>query len=260
MPEHIAADEKHTSIRGEKAYVATVVGHNCILGAQVCSAADETELTKGYKVFADESKNIDPTYSPQTVNIDGWTSTKLAFMNLFSTITVIRCFLHAFIKVRDCCKTNPYFNEVSSKIWDVYFSKNKRAFSQRLRRLKAWALIHMQNTTALDKIIKMHSRSLEYQLAYSHQGCHRTSNMCDRLMKTLDKALFDRQTFHGYIKSADDMAHSWAILHNFYPYCMKKLKSTEGYYCPSGSLNCSQYSDKWLHNLLVSSSMNGYRQ
>jgi len=31
IPEHLAADEKHTRILGEKIYVATTVGNQCIL-------------------------------------------------------------------------------------------------------------------------------------------------------------------------------------------------------------------------------------
>ena len=32
---HLLADEKHTRFHGEKAYIATTVGHDCVLGASV---------------------------------------------------------------------------------------------------------------------------------------------------------------------------------------------------------------------------------
>ena len=82
------------------------------MGADVCSEATAVELTQSYKVFADESRNIDPTYAPKTVNIDGWEATRIAFTTLFFGAVIIRCFLHAFIKVRDCSKTLSSFREL----------------------------------------------------------------------------------------------------------------------------------------------------
>lgn len=51
LPERLAADEKHTRIKGEKAYVATTVGDQCILGASVAEDAGEESLKKAYGVF-----------------------------------------------------------------------------------------------------------------------------------------------------------------------------------------------------------------
>jgi hypothetical protein len=260
LPQHFASDEKHGKINGNKAYVAMTVAEGCILGAEVCPEANELELTKGYKVFADEAKNIDPTYEPESVNIDGWDATRLAFSSLFIGITIIRCFLHAFIKIRDCCKKHVLFNIICAKVWDVYQSKDKKTFSQRLRRFNNWAKEKLTGTTALDKITKAYNRSKEYQLAYDHPDCHRTSNMCDRLMKFLDRLLFDRQNFHGTIDSATKMTHSWAILHNFYPYLLRVKSNKTGILsCPASEVNGFTYSNDWLTNLVASSSMNGYR-
>ena len=33
LPEHLAADEKHSRLKGSKIYIAPTVGENCILGA-----------------------------------------------------------------------------------------------------------------------------------------------------------------------------------------------------------------------------------
>jgi hypothetical protein len=43
-------------------------------------------------------------YAPQTVNTDDWLATQKAWQALFVTLTVIECFLHAFLKIRDRCK------------------------------------------------------------------------------------------------------------------------------------------------------------
>ncbi|MDC0535238.1 hypothetical protein OAO18_05420 [Francisellaceae bacterium] len=259
MPEHIASDEKHGKIKGQKVYVTTTVANGCILGSEVSPEANEIELTRGYKIFADESKNIDSEYQPKTVNIDGWEATQLAFAGLFFGITIIRCFLHAFIKIRDCCKKNSLFEVICGKTWRVYQSKDKKTFSQRLRRFKDWAADHLTGTTVLEKITKTYERSQEYQLAYDHPDCYRTSNMCDRLMRFLDKALFNRQNFHGTIESATEMMHSWAILQNYYPHNIRATvnKGLE-YTCPASELNGLKYSNNWLDNLVTASSMNGY--
>ena len=42
LPEDILADEKHTKLNGEKVYVATTVGNDCVLGASL--AADFLQL------------------------------------------------------------------------------------------------------------------------------------------------------------------------------------------------------------------------
>jgi hypothetical protein len=193
--------------------------------------------------------------------MDGWGATRLALATLFVSAVIIRCVLHAFIKIRDCSKKHALTRDISNKFWFVYRSKNKKSFAQRLRRFKDWAETHLTGTTVLDKIITMHGRSKEYQIAYDHPDCLRTSNMCDRLMKFLDRALFNRQKFHGTLQSSTEMTHSWAILSNFYPYCQKTLgqKKTK-FACPASELNGFFYSNNWLHNLVTSSSMNGYRR
>ena len=49
-------------------------------------------------MFAAEARDVDPGYAPQTVNTDGWASTRNAFQTLFPLITVVLCFLHGFLK------------------------------------------------------------------------------------------------------------------------------------------------------------------
>ncbi|MCI5132879.1 MAG: hypothetical protein D3904_15515 [Candidatus Electrothrix sp. EH2] len=60
LPLHIAADEKHTKIRGEKCYIPTTVGSGCILGAAVTKNAGNVALLRGYETIP--RKNIE-TYS-----------------------------------------------------------------------------------------------------------------------------------------------------------------------------------------------------
>jgi hypothetical protein len=89
LPEHLAADEKHTRIKGENAY----------------------------GVFKDEAQCLDQDYSPKSVNTDGWKATIKAWKNLFPSIAILCCFLHLFLKMRDRCseKYKDLFPQVAHK-------------------------------------------------------------------------------------------------------------------------------------------------
>ena len=104
LPRDLLADEKHIYISGEKAYIATTVGSDCILGASISLSADEEGLTEAYGHFQEEVRHVDPNYEPESVNIDGWAATRKAWINLFPLIAIIQCFFHAFLKIRNCCK------------------------------------------------------------------------------------------------------------------------------------------------------------
>jgi len=233
---------------------------NCVLGAEVTEDPYEESLTKAYSVFAKESRNIDPNYSPKSVNLDGWEATKLAMSSLFTGIVIIHCFLHGFIKIRDRCRKSPLFDVICGKVWHVYRSANKKIFAQRLRRFKDWSNKHVKMPGTLSKILTLCDRSKLYQTAYDYPDGYRTSNAIDRNFKQLKKSIFTRQNFHGSLKTTNNAVRSWALLHNYHPYCLKKVKSRDIYMSPATEINGFCYSKNWLKNLLISSSMNGYRQ
>jgi hypothetical protein len=261
LPQDTVADEKHTSLQGDKVYIATTTSENCVLGASVCEGADAESLTTGYGVFADEARNVDPDYQPSTVNTDGWASTSLAWTTLFPNITIIFCFLHAFIKIRERGKKlGSLFSQISTDVWNAYHASTKQAFSQRLRRLREWAEINMDQGIVRDKVLALCNKSLIFAKAYNHHGAYRTSNMVDRLMRRMDRFLFNRQYFHRSLAAAELSIRAWAILHNFKPYSPRTIgKRTDGK-CAAERLNGFRYSDDWLENLRISSSMGGYRQ
>ncbi len=260
LPKDLSADEKHSTHRGEKVYVATTVGQDCVLGAAMCAGADEAALTQGYGVFAQEARNLDPHYQPETVNTDGWGATQLAWKALFALV-IIQCFLHAYLKVRERCKKwGELFNEISSAVWHAYRAPTKRAFSQRLRRLREWAQAHLEAGVVRDKLLGLCEKGPLFAQAYDHPTAHRTSNMVDRLMRWQDQFLFNRQYFHRSWQAAELGIRAWAILCNFRPYCPRALgKRTDGE-CAAERLNGFRYSDNWLENLRISTSMGGYRQ
>ena len=261
LPKDLLADEKHTKHGGEKVYVATTVGNDCMLGAAMCKNADAVALTEGYGVFAKEARNLDPDYQTETVNTDGWGATQNAWIGLFAHIVIIPCFLHAFIKVRARCKKwGELFTEISTVVWNAYHAPNKRAFSQRLRRLREWAQETLDEGVVLNKLLALCEKAPLFAQAYEHPNAHRTSNMVDRLMRWQDRFLFNRQYFHRSWEAAELGIRAWAILCNFRPYCPRAIgKRTDGN-CAAERLNGFRYSDNWLENLRVSTSMGGYRQ
>ena len=261
LPKDLLADEKHTTIKGEKVYIATTVGKECILGAAVAQKADTGELSKAYLVFKEEALDVDPNYQPKTVNVDGWQATSQAWSKLFPGIAIILCFLHAFLKIRDRAKKKfaEVFTKISDKVWEAYKAPTKRTFSQRIRRLKEWATQQLDENIVKEQVLKLCSRKKEFLLAYDHPHAHRTSNMLDRLMKFMDQHLFDTQYFHGSAESAQLQIRSWALLWNFCPSSPETIKKHGGKISPAERLNGFRYHDNWLPNLLVSASMGGFR-
>ena len=55
LPKDLLADEKHVRFNGNKGYIATTVGADCVLGASLSLAADEAALTAAYGYFQGRS-------------------------------------------------------------------------------------------------------------------------------------------------------------------------------------------------------------
>lgn len=261
LPEHLGADEKHTSLLGERVYVPVTAGKGCILGAAVCLNADQEELQRGYGVFKAESLDVDQGYSPKTVNTDGWKATVNAWKSLFVKIAVLSCFLHIFISIRDRCskKFKEIFILTAEKLWDCYHSETKASFSQKVRRLYEWSRNEFVPSVIASKLEKLYKNLASYSIAYNFPGSHRTSNIIDRLMRRLDRFLFSTQYFHGNLISANLSVRAWALIQNFAPSNPYTVQKYDGLKSPAERLNKFSYHSNWLHNLLISASLGGYR-
>jgi len=261
LPRDLVGDEKHSRLAGEKIYIATTAGEGCILGAAVVDSASEVALTQAYGVFAAEAKALNAEYTPKTVNTDGWPATQAAWKALFPTVTVILCFLHAFLKVRDRATQalTPVFEPVRERIWNAYHAPTKAAFAQRLRRLYEWAQHALPESPMKQHTLNLCNKRALFSQAYDYPNAHRTSNLVDRLMKFLDRACFNGQYFHGTLASAELRVRALALLWNFCPSSPQTVKKHRGQACPAERLNHKCYSQNWLENLLISGSMNGIR-
>src|SRR5436190_2296675 len=140
VPRHVLADEHHQTRDGTKVYLATTVGGGCCLGAGVAESAGADDLAAAYGAFLGEARDVDPGYAPKTVNTDGWQGTIAAWAALAPAAVLLRCFLHAWLKVRDRAKhLGQTFYDLSARVWHAYHAPDKRAFAQRLRRVREWA-------------------------------------------------------------------------------------------------------------------------
>ena len=259
LPDHLLADEKHVRFNGHKAYIATTVGADCVLGASLALKADEVALTEAYGQFKEEAHHLNPDYQPQTVNTDGWAATQKAWLTLFVTITIIECFLHAFLKIRDRCQKRwqSVWPDIQQRVWNIYHAADAQNFRQQTTDLLTWA----QNTvsgTALEAIQKLCAKTDKFVLAFDFPQAYRTSNMLDRHMEPMARWLSDARFFHGHWHSAELQVRSWALFHNFQPYC-PRTKISQLYISPAHNLNDRVYHHNWLHNLLISTSAAGLR-
>ena len=141
LPDHLLADEKHIRFNGHKAYIATTVAADCVLGASVALNVDQGALSEAYGHFKPEAHQVKPDYEPDTVNIDGWSATQKAWQVLFRTITVIECFLHTFLKIRNRCKKRwqPLWPEIQQQVWDLYHAPNRQSFREQTADFLTWA-------------------------------------------------------------------------------------------------------------------------
>jgi hypothetical protein len=258
LPVDLVADEHHQTRDGQKVFIATVVAEGCCLGACVVDSSDEVGLTKGYDAFKQEACAIDPNYAPRTVNTDGWQATQLAWTTLFPLVVLLRCFLHGFLSIRDGCKKHPLFPTLSEKVWQAYRARDRRTFTQRLRRLREWAQRAL-SAEILQRTLRLCSRAGEYGQAYAHPNGQRTSVMLDRVMRGMNGYFVGCQHLHGSEEATQLHSRAWALLFNFAVWGPEARRANDGWRSPAERLNQHRYHDNWLHNLFISASLAGFR-
>ncbi len=255
LPAHLAADEHHADWAGRKGYVATTVGGGCVLGVALTAAADDIHLREAYGVFAAEARDVEPAYAPATVNTDGWAATRNAFLAWFPAITVVLCFLHGFLKIRDRCRKA---RDLHRRAWDVYRAATAAEFRRLMEEFQQWCGTQTWTASVHEMLTKLWNKTESYLVAYAHPGCHRTSNAVDRPMNRLCRLLYASRGVHGHQGSSELRLRGWALVRNFRPYA-RRSNHPRTYDSPAHQLNGKRYHEHWLHNLMVSTSLMGFR-
>jgi len=157
LPAHIVIDEHHDRLNKQKLYIATTVGHDCILGAVATTSVDYLTLKNAYGVYLTESHLLADKYCPTSVNIDGFKSTHKATSTVFSKATIIRCFFHGFLKIKRAATKfeQDYLEVLSDKVWACYHSTDKASFAQRIRRLEEWTTDFVPDSFLKDAVVKL---------------------------------------------------------------------------------------------------------
>lgn len=261
LPRDILADEHHIRIQGTKAYVATTIGSNCFLGMEASWLPNCRDLTQAYSVFKEEVIALCPDYQVDSVNVDGWWATHNAWRALFPTITIVECFLHAYLKIRDRA-TKPlasFFDTAGDKIWDCYGALSKRELAQKIRRLKEWTQTKVPDSPMKNNILKLCQKKKKWMLHLDHPNAYKTSNMLDRLMKAMKRHAFNSQMFHSTISSTSKNFRAFALLYNFTPSCPAVTDRSKGLDSPAARLNGFIYHQDWLQNLLITGHIAHFR-
>jgi hypothetical protein len=257
VPKHLLADEKHVRFNGQKAYIATTVAADCVLGASMSLRADTDDLMEAYGHFKQEAQQVEADYTPETINTDGWIPTQKAWLKLFPRVVIIECFLHAFLKIRACCKKRGQnlFAQIKQQVWDIYHAPDPATFKERIQTFQDWAQKAVTGTAA-EAIDKLCAKAERFLLAFDHPCAYRTSNMIDRHMEPMARWLYSSRFFHGHLTSAEYQVRAWALFHNFGLYC-PRAQIAKDFISPAHKLNGRVYHTNWLHNLLISASMAG---
>jgi hypothetical protein len=237
------------------------LGGGCCRGRVLAETADGDELTRASGVFRYEARDRDPEYRSQTVNTDGWPATQAAWRTLFGGVTVILCFLPAFLKIRERAKhLKEIFDGLRERVWGAYHAPDARTCSQRLRRLREGAPKHLDQPIVREKVRSWCDQREAFVKAYAHPGCHRTSNPVDRLLRQLDSYRYGTQQLHGKTAAAEQRLRGWALIPNFAPLCPWTVRETPELRSPAERLHGKRYHPEWLQNLLISASLGGYRR
>jgi hypothetical protein len=206
-------------------------------------------------VFAAETRDVSPGYAPKTVNTDGWAATRNAFQASFPSIAVILCFLHGFLKVRDRCRKAC---DLHRRIWEVYRAATAEEFRRRMDEFRRWGATPVWTAPVCEMVGKLWSKTESYTAAYEPPGCHRTSNAVDRPMNRLCRLMYAGRGLHGHQGSSERRLRGWALLENFRPYAPRG-KAPRAFDSPANRLNGKRYHEHWLHNLMTSTSLMGFR-
>ena len=99
----------------------------------------------------------------------------------------------------------------SGKLWAAYRAKKRAAFSQRLRRTNQWVQQHVSLDSVRGAMARIAANVARYSRAYHFPRAPRTTNMVDRLINYQDRILFDMQSFHGTVESANLAARAIAM-------------------------------------------------
>jgi hypothetical protein len=259
-PAHLLADEHHQPRGGRKSYIAATAGAGCCLGAALARAAGADDLHAAYGAFKAEARGAQPGCAPRAVSADGWAAAHQAWRWPFPLAALLRCFLHGWLAARSRGELAEGFAALPERAWRACRAPARRPLARRMRRLWERARANVKAARVLQQVQKLCGRPREYGEAYPHPGGHRTSSALDRVMRAMSRYNESGQHLHGSEAACALHVRAWALLYNYRPWRPASARANGGWRCPAERLNRHRYHQGWLHNLLVSASLGGYRR
>lgn len=178
---------------------------------------------------------------------------------LFRGITVILCFLHSWLSIKDRCRRDHGLRkELGQRVWDTYRAETQAMFAQKVRRLREWASRCLPESPLKTKVIRLCERRKDFTPAYKHPESARTSNEVDRLMDFQDRQLYAMRGLKGNREATRLMLRASCLLWNFHPYT-RHTKESASARSPFEQMNGFLYEEDWLRNLLCAASLKGQR-
>ena len=257
MPPDVVADEKVTWLVGAEVVVPTTVGGGWVLGISVAEQATSDRLQDAYGEWVSEAKAVFPAYQVRSVCTDGFQATRDAWRRLVPTITLVLCYLHAILKIRERCR-GTVRRQVLDRAWHCYQATTHGQFAQRVRRLAEWGEAMLDGAVA-EMVRKLCRHRADFTPAYVYPQAARTTNAVDRLHNHLDRVLYAMRYCHGQSASARLAVRAWALHWNFHPYGPRLRHDRPSRSSPFADLNGFHYHPNWLQNFLIASSMRGLR-
>ena len=213
VPRDLVADEQLTRGAKPQVSVPTPVGGGCLLGVSVVEAAATGTVEQGYGACAKAAKALAPDSQARSVCPDGWEATRQAWRGLFPTMKVVRCLLHAILKMKKS-GAGQWRHRVLDRAWHVDQAATTRQFAQRLRRVAAWTPAHLSGAVA-QRVLQRCRRRSDCTPASDGPQAHRTSKAVDRLLDDHDRLLDARRSWHGTTDSARRAVRAMALQGTF---------------------------------------------
>ncbi len=110
-----------------------------------------------------------------------------------------------------------------------------------------------------NNILKLCQKKNRWLVHLDFPTAHKTSNMLDRLMRSMNRHAFNSQMFHASVESTSNNFRAFALLYNFVPSCPSAWDDSQVLKSPAARLNGFVYHKNWMHNLLISASRGGFR-
>ena len=119
----------------------------------------------------------------QTVNTDGWAATQAAWRTLFKGVTLILCFLHAFLKIRERAQhLKEAFDALRERVW-VRTTLPMPARSPAASPVAGVGFEASDKPIVREKVLSLCDKRDAFVKAYAHPGCHgratRWTGYCD---------------------------------------------------------------------------------